>query len=271
MTATNKTAGRKADLIKARDEWDARNEDQKAKHEAQYSKYRAVENEILANIECQITSQLNEVDMPLDITSRADGFIHNQVTVSVSNEQHRDCGQALRWTFQVSGGKGCDIEKKTNSWSGLEATNAEQMESLEQTVRTLKILNSINWADLLDVELPVYAEYVTERSSIGERPKFEADIRAAEVAELIGTNTLIKGSNSSRRGYGASWYHIISESPKQFKVAEISDYNTDPDFLAQRGTTLAEVVEQAKVWAPSISKEKFVNSIVSNPIATIAF
>ncbi|MDR0248726.1 MAG: hypothetical protein LBI44_03575 [Oscillospiraceae bacterium] len=148
------------------------------------------------------------------------------------------------------------FRKDTNSWSGLQATTEPQLESLRQTVRALEALNAIDWATLLAVELPDYGEYVTEQRGIGKRPDFEADIRAAELSELIGTSTIV------RRRYGEnSWYLIVGETPKQFRVAKISAGKTSAGYLAYHGVTLGEVVEQAKGYTTTVYKEKFLGTL----------
>ena len=221
MTTTNITTGLKDEIIKARDEWDTRNAEQHAKYEAQYAVFTKKQNEIFGDIECKVLAALNEVELPLVVEADT-GFSmrRNNVQVRVKSNENNVHGEdkALSWTWEVSLGEGTTVEKKTSSWSGLQATTSEQLESLRQTVKALEILNEINWRDMLEVTLPDWKEHVTERSSIGERPKFEAEIRAAEIAGLIGTNTLIKGVSTGRDSRGTSWYLIISESPKQYKV-----------------------------------------------------
>jgi hypothetical protein len=174
--------------------------------------------------------------------------------------------KALSWTWEVSLGEDGTAAKKTNSWSGLQATTEAQLESLRQTVKALEALNALDWAALLDAELPDYGDYVTEKDSIGKRPDFESDIRAAELAELIGKNTLVRRRNSR----GNPWYLIVGETPKQFKVAEIEAYTISEQYLAASGKTLAETVEDAKDYTTGVSKEKLLSNL-GKDIETMTF
>ena len=263
---TNTTASeRKNALIEARNEWDARNAEQKAKYEAQYSVFRAKMREVLGAVEQQVIESIGETKLNLEI--KAESGYRRTLSVSINNEQDRNEANALRWNLDASLDENGTLKLETNSWSGLSVTTTEQARSLTETARTLETLVSLDWEKMLNVELPEWEDHVTEKSSIGTRPNFEADIRAAEVAELIGTNTLIKGKQAN--GY-KTWFLIISESSKQFKVATISDLDTKAERLAERGKTLAEVVEQAKNWSTGITKEKFINSI-GNTLETMSF
>ena len=263
---TNTTASeRKNALIEARTEWDARNAEQKAKYEAQYAVFRAKTREVLEAIEQQVAASIGKTELNLEV--KAESGYRGTLRVRISNEHDRNEANALRWNLDASLDENGALKLETNSWSGLSVTTTEQARSLTETASALEILIGLDWAKMLNVELPEWEDYVTEKSSIGTRPNFEADIRAAEVAELIGTNTLIKGKQAN--GYSA-WFLIISESAKQFKVATISDCDTKAKRLEEREKTLTEVVEQAKNWSTGITKEKFINSI-GNTLETMSF
>ena len=264
---TNTTASeRKNTLIEARNEWDARNAEQKAKYEAQYAVFRAKTREVLGAVEQKVLESIGETKLNLDI--RADSGYRMTLRVRISNEQDRNETNALRWNLDASLDENGALKLETNSWSGLSATTTDQARSLMETARILEALIGLDWVKMLNVELPEWEDYVTENSSIGTRPNFEADIKAAEIAELMGTNTLVKGTHAN--GRGEAWFFIISESAKQFKVATISDYQTTAERLEGCGKTLAEVVEQAIEWPTGITKEKFMNCI-GNTLETMSF
>ena len=258
---------KKEALIKARDEWEARNAEQKAKYDAQHGAFRSMTREIFGAIERKVAEGLGEYSLKVDI--KADTEYRDNLEVRVSNEQNRDNSSALLWSWEVRIDKNGAPVFESNSRSGLCVTNAEQVLSLKETACTLEILMSMDWTSLLSVELPKYEKFVTENSSIGQRPNFEADIRAAEIAELLGTDTLIKGMSSF--GRGTAWYFIVSETPKQFKVAELHPAWVEDEYLQERGLTIAQVVETAKNAATGITKERFLNSIIGKPIETMTF
>ena len=255
-------------LIQARNEWEARNEEQKAKFEAQHAVFRTKMKEVLETVEQQILKSIGETKLNLDV--KAESGYRSTLKVRISNEQDRNETNALRWNWDASIDENGSLKFESNSWSGLSVTTPEQARSLKETANALEILMGLDWAKMLNVELPKWEDYVTEKSSIGTRPNFEADIRAAEVAELIGTNKLIKGTQANGHGHGITWFLIISESAKQYKVATISDYNTKAERLAECGKTLEEVVEQAKKWPTGVTKEKFMNCI-GKTLETMSF
>ena len=272
MTATTLT--KRETLINARNEWDTRNAEQKAKHNAQYAEFNRKQGEVFADIECKVLFALDGIDLPLIVEVNSGLSIRrNNVVVRIKSNENRVHAEdkALSWTWDVSLNESDEPQKNSSSWSGLQATTAQQIDSLKATVQALEILNNIDWSDMLNVTLPDYKDYVTEPSSIGQRPKFEADIRTAEIAELIGENKIIKGSPTGGRGRGTAWYLIVSESAKQFKVAEIPDYSVQEKYLQERGITLAKVVGKAKDYTIGITKEKFINDILGKMIETMEF
>ena len=266
----------KNEIIKARDEWDAQNAEQKAKFDVQYDAYKAVRKEFFDSVEARVRGELTGINLNLDVVVGA-GYDYSGVRkakVKVSSNEHRIYAEdyALSWSLEVKLDEDGEPEKKSNSWSGLQATTAVQIESLKETVRALEILNNIDWKQLLNVNLPDWNDYITERDTIGKRPDFESQIVEAEVSELIGTNTLVKGVRIG--GYNNVWYLVVGETPKQFKVVSITNHETQEEYLERVGMTLAQVVEENKGWASSahnVSKEKFVKDILSKTIKTMSF
>ena len=57
---------------------------------------------------------------------------------------------ALSWKYEVRLNSDGEVTRETASWSGLKATNSTQLDSLKETVRILEILDSMNWASLLE-------------------------------------------------------------------------------------------------------------------------
>ena len=263
---TEMTLSKKEELIKARDEWEARNAEQEAKYDAQYGAFRNMTWEILDAIERKVAEGLGRYSLNLEI--KADARFRERPEVSVNNEQNRDDSNALRWSWKVRIDENGAPAFESSSWSGLCATTIEQVQSLKETACALEILMGMDWAALLNVELPDYEKLVTEKPSIGNRLNFEAEIRAAEIAEMIGQNTLVKGTRLDERG--EAWYLIVSESPKQFKVAEVPAHWLKDKYLQEHGMTLAQAVGQAKKWTTKVAKEKLLG-LLGNPIETMTF
>jgi hypothetical protein len=119
-----------------------------------------------------------------------------------------------------------NVVKETGSWSGLKATNAQQLESLRQTLGALEYLNSINWVDLLDRALPNWGDYVhTSVPDRRDRPNFEQQLMEADLEELVGADKAVKVENWESSGYRGEyvWVQLITESPAQYTVRVYGD------------------------------------------------
>ena len=263
----------KSDVIAAMTEWDARNAEQEKKHKAQYEVFRNKQNEIFDGIRDKVIVALSGVTLNFDVEVGSTGFATNNVYVSVKSNYDRVHAQdkALSWNFEVSLYENRGLNKKTSSWSGLQVTTDEQVESLYQTANALRILNDIDWAELLSVDLPVYSDYVTEKSSIGQRPDFEMELYAAELSTLVGTNTLVKGYFPEGNRKSEFWYLLVSETPKQYKVVEFSAHSITEKNLSNNGKTFEQVVNRKKIQPAGITKEKFIDRMLVIPIETMAF
>lgn len=81
--------------------------------------------------------------------------IGRQIIVDVYCNERFGLSDALRWRFKVVFDKATQtVTKETSSWSGLQATTDEQLESLQQTVDALKQLNSMPWYDIILSSMP---------------------------------------------------------------------------------------------------------------------
>lgn len=264
------TSGRKDDIIRDRDDWDARNNEQKAKHDEQYGQYEAQLREIFNDIKQQVLGYLSGVKIALDVKVDLGrrSFTNPGVRVGVECEQHNVHGEdkALSWNWEVELDKEGNVNKESSSWSGLQATTSAQINHLKESVNALEILNGIDWNYMLTVTLPDYKEIVTEQSGIGQRPNFESDLFNAELEELVGTRTLVKGKNE--RG-GNVWFNILNASAKQYKIIEIAGYIVD-DPSRGRGETVGEILDKyiQSDYATRISKEKF-EGMLKKPIQTM--
>ena len=122
---------RKETLIQARNEWDARSIEQKAKHDAQYAEFRNAQNQIFDGIKNQILAALNGIQLNLKVVVDTGYSLNeNSVRVYVKSNDDREhaTDKALSWTWEVSLDKDSTINKKSSSWSGLQATTTEQIE-----------------------------------------------------------------------------------------------------------------------------------------------
>lgn len=241
-------------------QWDAENDAQKLKYNEQYYAYDTAKNEIFDDIKAHVLTALADVDLPFQI-SVEDRFIGGiDVYIRVHDNNVHGENKALSWTWKVLRTKDGNIEKQTSSWSGLQATTAVQLADLRKTVDALEILNSIDWENILNVTLPEYREYVTEKDGIGPRPAFGRMENEAAVSELVGTDTLIKGK--SKDGY-TQWFHITKESGSMYVISHISDY------YIENCVTREDYLRNLQ-YTERITKEKMLDRRLQFPLETRA-
>ena len=163
------------------------------------------------------------------------------------------------------------IQKDSGSWSGLKATTAEQLSDLEETLRILKVINGLDWSNILakaNSNRPNWNDYVTLPSpSRRERPNFEMQLKQATIDDIIGRDVLIKGHGDGKN-YNPNytvWYLIIGETGKQYKVVSIG--NNSINFHTAEGD-LPEFINNQKKYYDRIMKDRFLNDIMYNPNST---
>lgn len=138
----------------------------------------------------------------LQLSIRADSnYIYQGWTINIEANENRksDNDVALSWRWKASLDDEGNVVKDSGSWSGLKVTTPEQIADLEESVRVIKILNNLDWADVLNNPIPNYKEDYADtdlanehRDRVANRPKFEDNMLAAKLEDLIGTNTAIQ-------------------------------------------------------------------------------
>lgn len=135
------------------------------------------------------------------------------------NERNKfDDDVALAWSYDVDLDSHGQVTRKTSSWSGLSATTEAQMTSLRQTVSALEFLNDVDWDELINIEMPQYSDYYDENDKRPAYQNFDAELQAAELADLVGTNKIIKVNNwgESCPYRGSIWLHLTKETPSMY-------------------------------------------------------
>ena len=119
-----------------------------------FDAWRQAYKDFRSNITRQILDALSSIDLNLSVEIRNTYEEFESVEAFISYDE-RSAETALKWEFRcyVDRNSG-DILKETNSPSGLSATSSEQLYNLDQTVQALKILNSLDWIAILDVDEP---------------------------------------------------------------------------------------------------------------------
>lgn len=146
------------------------------------------------------------------------------IYINVENRQPE--GLALKWSYEVRLDSEGGVRKETSSWSGLEATTEENLRSLEQIVGALKYLNSLDWAKLLNKQVPDYKVFYKDLPKAPAHHDFDQELIDAELADCIGENKLIRvkpwGETCPYRN--ELYIRIIRETPSQYVINIVPTY-----------------------------------------------
>lgn len=265
------TCTKREDIIKQREAYEAERAARQARYDEQTRKYYAAEYAITSVVANELKSQLSKYSaLQFDVYVDRDDWELRGLRVRVLCNEHNkfDDDVALSWNYYVNLDKSGSVNKESSSWSGLKATTEAQLESLTQTLDALKYLNSIDWATLLNKELPKYADYVTELNPGYDRdvPNFDYMLMEADIEEAIGKDVLLKGYSSiNQRGYGvgSTYYMILKETPTQYTVCRIPGYAVNNEEY-----DLKDVVERNKNYTERMRKDKLIQ-LLNKPIETL--
>ena len=263
-------ASRKDDLIRERDEWDQRRRDAEEQWQQSHQKYLYANKTALKPIEDFLDDKLSQyphLEFDYDVEESSWGGKYPIIRVYIKCNQGRfnDDSCPLVWSFEVKlHQNNGEVLKESSSWSGLKATTAEHIETLEETVSCLKMLNDVDWAQLLNVKMPDWDEYHEDERMTEQRPDFENQIIEAEIEEALGKNIAIHGDlkNESARGWKSGWYIFLRETPKKYMAKFIADGSVkywlkeDPDMYPSESSLLRQVQEMGRdvnIWKRDLS------------------
>lgn len=222
-------------------------------YDADKAKYTTAVRDAVNRLEQTVTNMIGDTTLNLNINvqiSSYDGF-----EVAVNNGDRPFDSQALNWNYRCYLSSDGDVQKETGSWSGLQATTSEQINNLKESVRVLEILNNIDWKSILSTKQPEYSDYIKHKHP-GQRQSFNQELAEATIQDAIADGLGIKGYGY--RNYRKAIpvvYRILDESAKQYTVQEIYE-----EFVGN----------ESRYGDPyKVSKEKFINDIVEQPIETV--
>lgn len=201
------TANRLDDLRKAREEYDAETKRLKDQSEANTERWHSDTYDKQEELEKTISDMIGSTTLNLEIRVDPWGrsFSDNDNTWGINvraNENNKFSDNvALSWSWDAYLDKDGNIKKDSGSWSGLKAITPEQIADLEESVRIIKLLNNMDWQTILRSPKPRYEDYVDKdlnqklRDRRNNRPDFDKDIQAEELASYVGTNTAVQLSS----------------------------------------------------------------------------
>ena len=198
------TASRYDELKKARDEYDAVTKEMTDRENAAEDRYMNAWHQSEKELEQKVSDIIGPTTLVLDIRADTGGKYSGiggegwSIRVSANDHDHFAEDRALSWNWDVHIDTDGNIVKDSGSWSGLKAVTAEQIADLEESVRIIKILNNIDWAEVLSHPRVKWGDYVDKdlskqiRDRKSARPQFEDDMLTARLEELVGQNILVK-------------------------------------------------------------------------------
>lgn len=236
VTASKRTvtAGRREDIIKQRDEWDSQYKAAKAKSEEEQDQFREAQYAIIEPIQKELEANLSRFDK-LKIRVQVDPFGSLfgrpiQVRVEANENEKFEDTSALSWNFDVSLTPEGEVVKSTGSWSGLKATTPEQLDSLRDTLSALEYLNSLDWASIINKQMPNIKDYMkTTVPNRSTRPNFEQQLMEVDMEDLVGANKVVKVRNWEGSGYRGDyvWVQLVRETPAGYTIRVRGDWGDD--------------------------------------------
>lgn len=194
------TATKKDDILRRREEYDAESKILEDKIKQDEDRYNEARFKTRVDLEKKVSGLIGPTTLSLTIEV-SEGWFGNsgwEVNVRANDRVKFDDNVALAWNWEAKLDKDGNIVKDSGSWSGLKITTPEQIADLEESVRVIKILNNIDWSEILNAPTVKYADYMDKdahdslRDRKQARPQFEDELKTAVLEDLIGGNTAIK-------------------------------------------------------------------------------
>ena len=153
------TASRRDEILKDKADYEANRATRKAKYDEQMATYDRARALVFQAIYDKVDAALSPTGMTVDIDvdTSFDGIL--SVKVSQESDVANQKSRALSWTWKAQLNREGEVVKETSSWSGLQATTAEQLDSLEAILKCLRILNSMDWQAILTADMPNYNDF----------------------------------------------------------------------------------------------------------------
>lgn len=271
-------AARRDEILKQKAEYQASRKESQARYDRQYSEYidaiEAQARKISSYLEHEF-KKFNLLDFniyvePRHVVDKETGQRGKMYGVRIDCNEARvtDDTSALSWNYKVQLLPNGKTERESSSWSGLNATTEENIESLSQTLDALKFLLNVDWAGLLNQKVPEYDDYITERLGLDQGPDFDFMLLEDELIDAAGTDKGFKGYNKDTHDPG--WYVITKVTPKRF----YTEFYTKRGVEYQEGETLedkwhAAVNSRYYYDAYTIPRTKVALDYFATPLETI--
>lgn len=260
----------RSDIIRDRDEYDSRRNTLHEEYDSQFRQYRDAVHSLTDSIQArviQIVGEWPRLNLEITATQAYSYGIHG-IEVNVSSNQHNlhDESKALSWNWSVIFDRETgDVKKSSGSWSGLQAISPDQMKSLRDSVTVLERLNDIDWASMLDVQVPEISNYVkvSTYSVDHDRPDFEQELLEVEIEDLIGADVLIKAVPGTSKFYRGNYYlGLIADSPSMIEVFEVPGSSVTVALESGDPNALRELVTRYEGNSYKMRKSSLYKNVV---------
>lgn len=222
-------ATRKEDILRRKAEYDTKVAEYEADQQTRRRNYRQAENAVTEPVRqflYDTLAQFDLLDFEIDVHQNFRALSRDSgLNVSIRcNERDKFADtSALSWNYDCYIEEDGEVKKESGSWSGLKATTAAQLDSLKQTVAALELLNSLDWYEILNKEMPKYSDYFDGGVERPERVDFNKELQEAEIEDVIGQNVLVRVGGISEYGRTPVWARFIKETPTQYQIEIIED------------------------------------------------
>jgi len=232
-------ASRLEDIERQEQEYDAKIAPLKQKEAEQLEQYKKAAEGVRNRIEANVLQAIGDTKLDLDV--RVDQRWKDgeyEVRISANDRNHFDDKVALSWHWEAKLEDG-QVTYDSGSWSGLKAITSEQLDDLQESVRILKKLQTIDWASMLktDPEETKYERFVDRENAMQvrqlekERPNFAQLKKEAQIEDIVGTNKVIYvdglSDSNDRSGYFRGYLQLVSENPGSYNVRMFSKFEVD--------------------------------------------
>ena len=182
-----------------------------------------------------------------------------KVSYGESNKFDDDVPLVWNWTFELGGyGQDDRVDRTTSSWSGLNATTAQNVDTLKKSVSALEALANVNdeyLVSLIKSNTVRPSDYVTQ-----EVDKVDANRYLMRKLEaLAGTDRYVLTFDGP---YYQDYYRIVKDTGKQFAVESVRitkpkrEYDWRIDDYVDRDAKVYDL--ETKRY----NKEKFADMVV---------
>lgn len=218
----------------------------KAADDEAYARYSQAERAQTAPIVEELEYNLNKFSGLVFNVRVQRGYLGSvEVRVECNEREKFNDDVALAWSYTATLDREGNVQLESSSWSGLKATTPAQLRSLQQTVKAIEYLQSLDWERLLNVTLPSYSDYMPEHVDVPEDEDWNALLTAADLEDFVGKDILVKVAGWADSGYGnfnRGYIQIIKDSGSQFTVKTVPSYYAEgskadlEDFLNRMST-----------------------------------